>query len=144
MFALRFVSGLALIYYQGWDQFAQGWSYLWSGTRWKLIDHFSAAHPVPVAAVFALATAVFFFISPLLLALGFLTRVNALLIFAGLLLALDKGLNGILSTSLHTQTMSLYLLIMLFFFVNGGGLLAVDRFFDLRRGKSKAAGALYS
>jgi uncharacterized membrane protein YphA (DoxX/SURF4 family) len=137
LFCLRVFSGLALIYYQGWEQFHQGWNYLWKSTRWRLLDHFSVGHPVPVAVVFAFVTAGFFFVSPVLLVVGFLTRVNALLIFLGLLLTLDKGLNEVLSTSLHTQTMVLYLLIMFFYFVNGGGLLAADRLFDQRRGKNK-------
>lgn len=144
MCGLRVSTGLALIYYQGWEQFSQGWSYLWSNTPWKLVNHFSAGHPVPVAAAFAFVTAGFFFLSPLLLMLGFLTRLNALLIFLGLLLCLDRNLNSVLSTSLHTQTLALYLLVTLFFFVNGGGMLAADRVFDSRRGRSRTAGGLYS
>lgn len=140
---LRASSALALIYYQGWEQFTRGWNFIWSGTRWNLVDHFSKAHPVPVAVLLASLTAAFFFLSPLLLMMGFLTRVNALLIFLGLLLTLDAGLDGVLSTSLHTQTLVLYLLITLFFIVNGGGMVSMDRLFGRRRGRSRTAGGLY-
>lgn len=143
MFGLRVLSGLALVYYQGWEQFSQGWRYLWAGARWQLLDHFSSGHPVPVAAVFAFATAVFFFVSPILLMVGFLTRINALLIFVGLVLALDKDLNGVLSSTLHTQTMALYLLITLFFCINGGGLIGADRLFEQRRGRTRKTEDLY-
>lgn len=143
MCGLRILSGLALVYYQGWEQFFRGWQYLWAGSRWKLLDHFTAEHPVPVAAAFAFATAVFFFVSPVLLMVGFLTRLNAMLIFMGLVLALDKDLNGVLSSTLHTQTMVLYLLITLFFVINGGGLIAADRLFDQRRSRARQAGGIY-
>jgi len=141
--ALRVLSGLALIYYQGWDQFSKGWRFLWSDERWMLVEHFRAEHSPPVAVLFAFGTAVFYFVSPLFLMIGFLTRINALLIFVGLLITLNANLDGVLSTSLHTQTMVLYFLITLFFGVNGGGMIAADRLFDRSRGRFRAAGGLY-
>jgi uncharacterized membrane protein YphA (DoxX/SURF4 family) len=144
MFLLRCLSGLALIYYQGWTQVVFGWNYLWHQQAWPLVQHFTEHNPLPFAVVLSWMTAVFFFLSPLLLALGFLTRLNALLIFVGLIIALNADLDRVLSTSLHTQTVVLYFLVSLFFLLNGGGLLAFDRLFDRRRGRIRQAGGLYA
>ena len=144
MFLLRCLSGLALIYYQGWTQVIYGWHYLWNQQSWPLVQHFTEHNPLPLAVILSWMTAVFFFLSPLLLALGFLTRLNAMLIFAGLIMALNANLDRVLSTSLHTQTVFLYFLLTLFFFLNGGGLLAMDRLFDRQRGRIRRAGGLYS
>ncbi len=144
LFLLRSLTGLALIYYQGWNQVVFGWNFLWHQRTWPLVQHFQVNNPLPFAVVLSWMTAVFFFLSPLLLAIGFLTRLNASLIFLGLLLALNADLDRVISTSLHTQTVVLYFLITLFFVLNGGGLLAADRLFDRHRGRVRQAGGLYS
>jgi len=144
MLLLRCLSGLALIYYQGWNQVVFGWNYLWHQRQWPLVQHFLEHNPLPLAVILSWLTAVFFFLSPLLLAIGFLTRLNALMIFLGLIMALNANLDRVLSTSLHTQTVVLYFLISLFFILNGGGLLAADRMFDRQRGRIRQAGGLYS
>jgi uncharacterized membrane protein YphA (DoxX/SURF4 family) len=144
MFLLRSLTGLALIYYQGWNQVVFGWNFLWHQRTWPLVQHFQANNPLPMAVVLSWMTAVFFFLSPLLLAIGFLTRLSASMIFVGLLLALNADLDRVISTSLHTQTVVLYFLITLFFVLNGGGLVAADRIFDRHRGRVRRAGGLYS
>ena len=145
MLLLRFVSGAALIFYQGWLQVQQGWGYLWKDGSWELVNHFTEkGHGVPVAVLFSILVAIFYFFSPVLLMLGFLTRLSALIILIGLIVTMNLGLQGIISTSLHSQTMALYLLISLFFVLNGGGMLALDRVFDRRRGKRRQAGGLYA
>jgi len=142
---LRAGTGLALIYYQGWTQVRSGWAYLWNNQPWPLVQHFvGREHAVPFAVMLAWLVSTFFFLSPLLLALGFLTRLNALLIFCGLVLALSADLDGVLSTSLYSQTVFVYFLVSLFFILNGGGWTAADRLFDRRRGRVRRAGGLYS
>tara|TARA_R110002096_G_scaffold114770_1_gene248769 strand:- start:14192 stop:14626 length:435 start_codon:yes stop_codon:yes gene_type:complete len=144
MFLLRCFSGLILIYYQGWAQVRLGWNHVWKNDPWPLVLHF-ADFPTPVAIFFSVMIAVFFFLSPLLLALGFLTRLNALSIFIGILVAVYNDLGDKLSaTELTSQTILLFLLINVFFILNGGGMLATDRLFDTRRGRSRMAGSLYS
>ncbi|MEM1294294.1 MAG: DoxX family membrane protein [Verrucomicrobiota bacterium] len=144
MFLLRCFSGLILIYYQGWAQVRLGWNHVWKSDPWPLVLHF-AEFPTPVAIFFSVMIAVFFFLSPLLFALGFLTRLNALSIFIGILVALGSDLEDKLSsTELTSQTILLFLLITIFFILNGGGMLAADRLFDTRRGRSRMAGSLYS
>ncbi|MEM7011723.1 MAG: DoxX family protein [Verrucomicrobiota bacterium] len=145
MFVLRFLSGVALVYYQGWKQLQQGWGYLWSDGKWELVDHFVArGQGTPVSMLFAILVAVFYFVSPVLLMLGFLTRLSALVIFIGIMVTINLGLQGVISTSLHSQTTALYLLVCVFFILNGGGIIAVDRLFDRRRGKQRQAGGLYA
>ncbi|MEM0969897.1 MAG: hypothetical protein AAGJ31_11140, partial [Verrucomicrobiota bacterium] len=108
------------------------------------VTHFQSEHVVPVAVAFSMMTAVFYFFSPLLLAVGFLTRMNAIFIFCGLLVTLNADLDGVLSTSLHSQTIFIYLLITVLYAVHGGGMMAADRFFDRRRGRLRRAGSLYA
>jgi uncharacterized membrane protein YphA (DoxX/SURF4 family) len=142
---LRAGTGLALIYYQGWAQVRGGWAYLWSNQPWPLVQHFVGRdNAVPLAVVLSWLVSVFFFLSPLFLALGFLTRLNAFLIFCGLILALAADLDGVLSSSLHTQTVAVYFLVSWFFILNGGGWTAADRLFDRRRGRLRRAEGLYS
>ncbi len=144
MFLLRCFSGITLIYYQGWTQVKWGWNHIWNNEPWPLVVQFSD-YPGPVAVFFAVMIAVFFFLSPLLLALGFLTRLNAVSIFIGIIIALANNLHDKLSsTELTSQTIILFLLICVFFILNGGGLLAADRLFDTRRGRSRAPSSLYS
>lgn len=147
MFLLRFCAGLALVIYQGWRQVQQMWAYLWQGGQWNLVDHFNTdGKSTAIALLYSILVAVFYFFSPVLLMLGFLTRLSALLILIGLLMTLNLNLHfdNLISTSLHSQTMALYLLICLFFVLNGGGMIAVDRLFDRRRGKKRQAGGLYA
>lgn len=145
MLLLRIVSGLALIVYQGWLQVQQGWDYLWHDGKWELVQHFAErGHGTPMAIFYSILVAIFYFFSPVLLTLGFLTRLSALVILIGLIVTLNLGIQGAISTSLHSQTVALYLLICLFFILNGGGVLALDRFFDRRRGKERQAGGLYA
>lgn len=156
MFVLRFFSGLALIYYQGWTQVVAGWNYLFTERQsvdgaevtrvgWALVQSFQAqGKTLPSAVSWAWMVAVFFFFCPLLLSLGFLSRLSALLIFVGVVMALGMDLDAVLSDSFRDQTVVLYLLIMVFFIFNGGGLLAADRLFDRRRGRIRQAGGLYS
>ncbi len=144
MFLLRCFSGIILIYYQGWTQVQLGWNHIWRNDPWPMVAHF-ADYPVPVAIFFSVMIAVFFFLSPLLFALGFLTRLNALSIFIGIIVALSNDLHDKLSsTELTSQTILLFLLISVFFIFNGGGMLAADRLFDTRRGRARMAGSLYS
>ncbi|MFT5470559.1 MAG: putative membrane protein YphA (DoxX/SURF4 family) [Verrucomicrobiales bacterium] len=147
MLILRFFSGLALITYQGWRQVQEGWAYLWHNGSWGLVDHFNTdGKSTAIAVFYSVLVAVFYFFSPFLLMIGFLTRLSALIILVGLMVTLNLGLDkdGLISTSLHSQTMALYLLIGVFFVLNGGGVLAIDRLFDRRRGKKRQAGGLYA
>ncbi len=141
MFVLRFFAGTALIYYQGWEQLVRGWNFVWHQQPWPLVDQFE--QPLQIAVLFSWLTAVFYALSPLMLALGFLTRLNALLIFAGILFTLSADLEKVLSPSLQSQTVVLYLIVLFFFICNGGGMIAADRLFDRRRGRMKKAGGLY-
>jgi uncharacterized membrane protein YphA (DoxX/SURF4 family) len=143
LFLLRSLTGLALIYYQGWNQVVFGWKFLWDQHPWPLVEHFQGTQPLLVAVLFSWLTAVFFFLAPLLLMVGFLTRLSAVLIFLGLVLALNADLDGVISPSLHTQTVVLYFLITLFFILNGGGAVAMDRLFDRHRGRVRRAAGLY-
>jgi len=148
MFLLRIFSGLTLIYYQGSTQFSKGWAYLWGGASWELVDYFVNVEKqsVPVAVFLSILTAVFYFFSPLLLTIGFLSRLSALVIFIGLIvtLSLQDGFMTSLSSTLNSQSLVLYFLICIFFILNGGGMMAVDRLFDRRRGKFRQAGNLYA
>ena len=157
MFLLRCFSGVALIYYQGWTQVRYGWSYIWKGDSWPLLIHFQQTgdgYSTPVALLFAILIAVFFFFSPLLYTIGFLTRFNAASIFVGIVVALNLGIHNYLFNQVSLEAAAkvqavqevivLYFLISLFFMLNGGGMLAADRLFDRRRGRNKTAGGLYA
>ncbi len=145
---------MALIYYQGWTQVVAGWNYLFTVRRegddvirvgWPLVKSFQEqGKTLPESVGWAWMVAAFFFLAPLMLSIGFLTRLSALLIFIGVVMALALNLDSVLSPSFRDQTVMLYLLIMLFFISNGGGLVAADRMFDRRRGRIRQDGGLYS
>jgi len=147
IFLLRVFSALALIYYQGFTQLTQGWSFVWQGGSWPLVDYFAQSHSVPVSTFFAVLTAVFYFFAPFLLLVGFLTRFSAAAIFIGLVATLNMGFEQVLSSSLHTQTMVIYFVVTLFLMITGGGGFSLDRLFmrkKPRRVASSVSNGLYA
>lgn len=133
IFLLRILTGAALIYYQGATQVTKAWNYIWEGGSWPMLDHMLQSYAFPVALTFAILTAICYFFGPVLLALGFLTRFSGAAIFIGLVATLNMGIDHIVSTSMHTQTLAIYLVVSLFFVLHGGGALAMDRLFVRRR-----------
>ena len=87
---LRVSAGLMLFYIHGWHKLEGGIAYLEHGTPWKLAEVIAGMHfPAPVASAFA-ATAVESICAPLL-AVGLLTRLNAVLLTATLGVAIFQN-----------------------------------------------------
>lgn len=88
---LRVSTGLMIFYIHGWHKLEGGLAYLRHGTPWMLAKEVAEmGFPAPVASAFA-ATAVQFLCAPLI-ALGFFTRVNAILLTGALSVAILQNL----------------------------------------------------
>lgn len=88
---LRVSTGLMIFYIHGWHKLEGGIAYLRHGTPWILAKEVAEmGFPAPVASAFA-ATAVQFLCAPLI-ALGFFTRVNAILLTGALSVAILQNL----------------------------------------------------
>lgn len=118
---LRVVAGLMIFYIHGWHKLLGGIAYLQDGTSWKLAEEVAEMHtPAPIAAAFA-ATLVQLVCS-LLVAVGFCTRINAILLTG----ALGGAILQNLLADRDPQLAILYTLIVLTFVVAGGGRFSLD------------------
>jgi uncharacterized membrane protein YphA (DoxX/SURF4 family) len=118
---LRASVGVMIFYVHGWHKLEGGLAYLREGAPWKLAEEVAAMHfPAPVASAFA-ATIVQFVSAPLL-AVGLLTRLNAVLLTATLSVAILQNLLA----DRDPQLAILYVLIMLTMVFWGGGRFSLD------------------
>ncbi|EEF63017.1 DoxX family protein [Pedosphaera parvula] len=84
---LRVVAGLMIFYIHGWHKLEGLIAYLRHGTAWQLLNAVAEMHfPAPFA--FAVAATLVQLASSLFVAVGFLTRINALLLVGVLSVAI--------------------------------------------------------
>ncbi len=118
---LRVSVGLMIFYIHGWHKLEGGIAYLQHGTPWKLVEEVAGMHvPAPVPSAFA-ATAVQFICAPLL-AVGLLTRLNAIVLTATLSIAI---LQNVLAGR-DPQLAVLYVLVVVSLIFLGGGKMSLD------------------
>ncbi len=118
---LRVSVGLMIFYIHGWHKLEGGFAYLQHGTPWKLVEEVAGMHfPAPVPSAFA-ATAVQFICAPLL-AVGLLTRLNAIVLTATLSIAI---LQNVLAGR-DPQLAVLYVLVVVSMIFLGGGRFSLD------------------
>ena len=119
-----------MIYYQTWDQAIRAWRFLWEKKPWALVEQFrDAGFPQPGA----IATTLIFFliVCPAFILAGFVTRITSLVFLACCLFILLTGIS--VSSSLHPQTLALYLGGALTLVFAGPGLLSFDALLTRRR-----------
>jgi len=132
---LRVSAGLMLFYIHGWHKVEGGIAYLQHGTPWKLAEVIAGMHfPAPVASAFA-ATAVESICAPLL-AVGLLTRLNAIMLTATLGVAILQNF----WTGKDSELALLYALVTLSLSFLGGGKYSLDARLSARlAGRTKEA-----
>ena len=123
-----------MIHYQAWEHAENGWSYMWEKTNWTVVDQMTnlglkSPGPMAVLLIFFLLTSSFGIL------IGFLTRINAVI----MLVCLGAVLIGPveISTTLTPQTLLLYFGLCLTLIVAGGGFFSLDRLLTGRRRKKK-------
>ncbi|MFV1995005.1 MAG: hypothetical protein ACC661_06180 [Verrucomicrobiales bacterium] len=113
-----------------WNNAVLGWNYLWKGMPWPLVEKLHDAG-LPLPALFGAAAAVACFAAPVGVALGFLSRLFALLailVLVGLLL-LPLGAEG----DQIQELVMLYLLSFGLILLLGGGSYSLDTLFRKRK-----------
>ncbi len=137
VFLLRFFIGYPMIHYQAWRHAKLGWAYMWEKKDWSVFDQMTAhgySSPGPMAV-----TLVFFLlISSFGILIGFLTRLNAiiLLICLGIVLIAPIELN---QGSLTPQTLLIYIGLCLTLIISGSGFFSLDMLMTRRRRRKKKA-----
>ncbi|NNE90317.1 MAG: DoxX family membrane protein [Verrucomicrobiales bacterium] len=134
IFLIRFFTGYPMIHYQAWKHARTGWDYMWQKTNWTVHDQMvnlgaSSPGPMAVLLIFFLLTSSFGIV------IGFLTRINSILLLVCLGVVLIAPVE--LSTTLTSQTLLLYLGLCLTLIVAGGGFFSLDTLLTSRRRKRK-------
>lgn len=118
---LRVSTGFMIFYIHGWHKLEGGIAYLQHGTPWVLAKEVAEmGFPLPVPSAFA-ATFVQFLCAPLI-ALGFFTRVNAILLTGALSVAILQNLLA----GRDPQLAILYTLVTTSLIFLGGGKYSLD------------------
>jgi putative oxidoreductase len=118
---LRVSVGLMIFYIHGWHKLKGGMAHLRQGTSWNLAEEVSAMH-LPAPVVMAFAATLVQLICPLFLAVGLLTRLNAVLLTGTLSTAI---LQNVLARR-DPQLPILYVLILIEMIFLGGGRFSLD------------------
>ncbi len=131
---LRWITVIALMYYQCWDNVVSAAKYLWNKTEWNVVGQFanlSIPFPGPLAVSFLFLITIF----AAGVALGILTRIcsAAMLVCIGFILVAPIEL----SKSLAPQTLVLYLGVFVVFLFGGAGKLSLDFLLAGRKAKAQ-------
>jgi uncharacterized membrane protein YphA (DoxX/SURF4 family) len=132
-FVLRVAAGLMIFYIHGWHKL-EGWiAYLQHGTPWKLAEEVAEMHfPAPLAS--AVAATLVQLVSSLLVAVGFFTRLNSLLLVGVMGVAILQNLLA----GRDPQLAVLYTLIVFALALMGGGRFSLDaKWFNRRAADPK-------
>ena len=136
LLGLRLLLVLPMFYYQLRDQSVKAWRFAWEERSWALPEQAEAVG-LPNPEVVSVALVLVLVIGCFALLIGFLSRINAILVTGALLFVLVPGLEPYLSPNLTPQTILLYLGMGLLLGLAGGGLLSLDGYLWFRRQKSK-------
>jgi uncharacterized membrane protein YphA (DoxX/SURF4 family) len=138
LLGLRLLMVLPMGYYQLLDQSVKAWKFTWEGHKWALPEQAEAAG-LPQPEVVSVALVLILAFSSFALLIGFLSRINAILIAGALVFILVPGLEPYLSSNLTPQAILLYLGMGTILGMAGGGLFSVDGFLWRRRQRAKFA-----
>lgn len=132
LLGLRLLLVLPLYYYQLLDQCLKAWRFAWESRSWALPEQ-ARAVGLPQPEVVSVALVLILLIASVALLIGFLSRINAVLITGALLFILMPGLEPFFSHSLTPQTILLYMGMGVLLGLAGGGLISVDGYLWSRR-----------
>ena len=132
LLGIRILVSVPIVYFQSRDQAFQAWGFVWEQKAWPLSDTIAAlglpqSNVISVTLIFLLLSA------PLGLLLGFITRLNALVLVIALAFVLISRLDETLSLTLNPQSLLLYLGMGVILSLSGGGLLSFDALLTRRR-----------
>jgi uncharacterized membrane protein YphA (DoxX/SURF4 family) len=131
---IRLLVAVPMFFYQAKLQTAQAWIYLWDQKEWPLLEAMKEMNlPQPTVTATALIFVMLF--SPIAILVGFLTRVNAVLLLLATAYFFVSGLP--LSDFLSGQTYVLYLGLCAVMVLCGPGAFSMDAAFGFLRRRRK-------
>lgn len=132
LLGIRILVSLPLIYFQSWKQATQAWGFVWENQPWTVADEIVALG-LPQSPVISVLLIFLLLAAPFGVLIGFITRINALVLILTLGFVLIGQLDETLSTTLNPQTLLLYLGMALILSLAGGGMLSLDALLTRRR-----------
>ena len=132
LLTLRFVTGLPMLFFQGWHQSFRAWAYVWDNKSWPLIEQFEK-FGFAIPGFFATTLVIACTLCSLALLLGLYTRFNALLLLVLMLFILIVPVE--LSGNLNVQTLLLYAGLSLTLLFFGSGRISLDHLLTRRKRK---------
>lgn len=130
--ALRFVTGLTMLYFQAWHQSFRAWSYVWDKQSWSLVEQFKELG-FGMPGIFATTLVALCALLSLGLITGIFTRICAFLMLT--LVAFILIVPVELSGSLNAQTLLLYGGLSFTLVLSGGGCISLDHLLSGKKRK---------
>lgn len=130
--ALRFATGLTMLYFQAWYQSIRAWSYVWHKQSWSLVDQFEELG-FAMPGVFATTLITLCALLSVGLITGIYTRICAFLMLTVVTFILIVPVE--LSGSLNVQALLLYAGLSFTLILSGGGRISLDHLLTRRKRK---------
>ena len=132
---LRFATVCTLVYYELAIHLRKAWNNVWKEEEWGLIDQFvNLSLPLPGAVAVAIILTAF--ITSLGVLLGFLGRINAIILI--LILGTLLVTNVKTSNNFTPEVIVLYIIILFTLTVGGSGKFSMDHLLTTQRNRRKA------
>lgn len=135
LFFLRFATVATLVYYELAIHLRKAWNNVWKEEEWGLIDQFQNLS-LPIPGAVAVAIILTAFITALGVLLGFLARINAIILIVILGFLLTAGVET--SNQFTPEVIVVYIIILVTLTVTGSGKFSMDHFLTRQRSRRKA------